>query len=355
MELGQPDDLKKAASFSGITNLKITEGENIHRVLFGPVKVDSIYYPTLITDRETGELKQIAKVIKRPPAGCTLDALASFEKRVRTAKGEKDPKSSLSPTSRWLYLVFHKNGENPLEIQVAQYPWTIFKGLKENEESRSTNDNTKLRHGLIFMYNVIITKTVDPNKPRRFGTSYKVEVDPENKYTGKVPASYLGKTVSQLSSKGFKLSNFFSDEEWEAIDNSKVDLRAFGIPNSEEEINAMLTEFPLFLGAKDENDNYKFTRLEEFAQQMDSLNIEYLKVDANRPKELPGAGEKPEEETTVETEKETIVEELPEVEVEIEKEVIPEVKGKTEDAEFKELDDTVKNEPSTSEEEFPEW
>ena len=50
MELGQPKHLKQQTDGGGLIRTRLEEGDNVHRVLFGPVKISLQYYPTLVED-----------------------------------------------------------------------------------------------------------------------------------------------------------------------------------------------------------------------------------------------------------------------------------------------------------------
>ena len=83
MELGQPKHLKQNKDGGGLIRTRLEEGDNVHRVLFGPVKISLQYYPTLVEDQTTGEMVQRMKVIRRASSGTPLDTLSSLEKRIR--------------------------------------------------------------------------------------------------------------------------------------------------------------------------------------------------------------------------------------------------------------------------------
>ena len=279
MQLGQPNYLKNSSDGGGFSRVRVNEGDNIHRVLFGPVRQSLIYYPTLVEDGETGEMVQRMKILRRPKEGSPLDVLASLEKRIRTSRGEKFFKSSLDPSTKWLYLVMDKEGEDYPKVEVAEYPYTVYKKLVELESAVATKDKAKLRHGLIFMWDAIITKTVDPGKSRQFGTSYDAQVDPDNKYSGKVPVSYLGMTAAELSEK-LDLSKFFSDEEYVAVQESKLDLEDSAKPNTVEEMKETLAEFPIYLGATNPDGSYRFPSVERFQEQLEKGGLDYLSGDS---------------------------------------------------------------------------
>jgi len=284
MQLGQPkhltDNMKDGG---GLSRIRLEEGANVHRILYGPMKISLQYYPVLIED-EDGGMQQRMKVIRRDPSqGTPLDVLASLEKRVRKERGETNPSSSLNPSTKWLYKVIDRSDPDYPAVKICEYPYTVWKGLAEVEKARSTKDTDKLRYGLIFMWDCIITKSVDKSKGIRFGTSYAVEVDPENEYAGKVPASYLGATSAQLEEKGVDCSKFFTKEEWAAIEADQengMDLEKIGEAESAEDIASKLAEFPIFLGATNQDGSYRFPDVDRFKAQLSKQGLDYLDAGA---------------------------------------------------------------------------
>ena len=335
INIGSSADMQREARGDFTDRVKLVEGPNIHRILFGPVRQKTVWYPTLVED-EDGSMKQSMRAFKPPETGSPLDALASLEKRVRRNKGEEKPKSSLDPRNRWLYLVINLESEEYPKVEIAEYPWSVFDALVSLEKAEHPKDKTKLRHGLLFMFDVIITKKVNPKLPPQFGTKYEVEPDPDNPFTGKIPKSYWGKTASELAEHGIDLEDFFPEEMWQAIQEAEIDLQAEAAPDSIEDIKAKLEEFPIFLGATDDAGNYRFPAISELADQAEKLGIAHFlgEGDAERPK--LSSGEEKEEKIEVDEE---------ESGVEIEDD------DNTEDADFE--DEGEEDEGEEDEEETP--
>ena len=279
MEFGQPAYLKEQAEKSKqIGKVRLDEGENVHRILFGPVKVQSVYWPTLVEDPDTGTMIPRNKLIRRPAQGTVFDTLASLEKRVRAQMGESNPRSSLSPSNKWWYLVIDRN-DPTASIQIAEYPYTVFKRLVELESQISTKNRDNLRHGLIFQYDVIITKKVDPTKPKFLGTSYEVDVDPENAYTGKVPAKLLGAKTEDLKAAGFDPQSCFSEEDWDMVESCDINLEEAAKPDTPESVIEKLKQFPLNLGATGPDGSFRFPSKEKFMDQLQTMGLNYLDGD----------------------------------------------------------------------------
>ena len=360
MQLGQPAHLKdQIKDGGGLMRAKLVEGENIHRVLFGPVKTSLLYYPTLVED-ENGVMQQRMRVIKRPASGCSLDVLASLDRRVRASRGEKNAKSSLDPSTKWLYMVMDKGAEGYPRIQMIEYPYTVYKKLIELESAIATKDPSKLRHGLVFMWDAIITKTIDKTKGIQFGTSYDVTVDPENKYTGKVPVSYLG--MPEEVKEKIQFDKFFDEAEYAAIQDCSIDLEVEGKPDDPELIAQKLAENPIYLGATNPDGSYRFPSVEKFQEQLDKLGIGYLegemdKLDKPKVRELEEdtTKKKPKSKKKKAAKTEEIVFEeeksAAEVEVEFEDDTDEEVVIEETSVEA----ETAEAEIAETAEEFPEW
>ena len=344
MQLGQPKHLKEAKDGGGLIRTRLEEGDNVHRVLFGPVKISLQYYPTLVEDEMTGEMVQRMKVIRRGQSGTPLDTLSSLEKRIRSQRGEQNAGSSLNPSSKWLYLVMDKNDEDYPSVKIAEYPYTVYKKLIELEAATSIKDSAKLRNGLIFMWDAIITKSVDKSKGIRFGTSYDVSVDPENKFSGKVPVSYLGASTAELGEK-LDLSKFFTGKEYEAIQAAELDLEKEGQPHSPEEIKQLLQDFPIYLGATNPDGSYRFPSIEKFQEQLQKMGIDFLSGDSSSQPKLVEAGDTKPESRQVE---------IPTTKAEAVAEAVEVEEAPTETVEEKPAE-KVEETTTDDDEDFPEW
>lgn len=350
--------MKEKARGGFTDKVRLEDGENIHRVIYGPVKVQYIYYPTLQRDAETGELKQSVRVVKRPQEGCILDSLASFEKRIRTQRDEKNPRSNLSPRTKWLYLVISRNEEEP-SIKVAEYPFKVYDQIIKLEASKSSKNPNKLRHGLIFMYDLIITKAIEKGKPRQYGTSYHVEVDPENEWSGKIPVAALGMPAEELEKKLKGFEKFFPEDDWELIENMDIDLEKEGEPDTPEAILSKLQENPIYLNATNPDGSYMFPALEDFKEQLLESGVEFTESGRKKPstKALGDGTEKSFKElnTDVDLEEEEEGEEIQDIEYEEEEEETPKrkKKGKKKEPEPEEEEEEELEEEEEEEEVAP--
>lgn len=286
MEFGQPDELKDKVIGGGLRRIRVEKGTNVHRILFGPVKMSTVYYPTLVEDPDEGGFKQALKVLKPELGASPFAPIASLDKRIRKKQGEDIKKSSLDPTQSWLYLVLDKKAENYPKVAVAEYKFSVFDALINLEKEPSIKDPNKLMHGLIFMWDAIIKKTVKSGMSKQFGTRYDVSVDPDNKYSGKVPIQYLGMSTADLTERMEKIGGmqvFFTEEEWEAIEKSDLVLEDEGRHDTPEEMLDKITEFPIFLGATNPDGSYRFPTIDKFKKQLEDLGLQYLEGSKDIP------------------------------------------------------------------------
>ncbi|KKW10750.1 MAG: hypothetical protein UY48_C0031G0004 [Candidatus Gottesmanbacteria bacterium GW2011_GWB1_49_7] len=268
ISVGQPKRLVKKASRDGAGRVKLREGENLLRVLFGPVVVNNVFWPS-IQREEDGAEKSVIKSARVPDRGSIFHPLAALDRKIQRANGVEKPQSPFDVKSKWNYLVIPLD-EEPLEVKVAQLTKTVFEGLVEAERARDRDDPTKLRYGLIWMWNAIITKDVDPGKSKRYGTDYRVSVDTKNPFAGQVPAEWLDTSFQELVDGEFiDLHDVFSDEMLKALEDAEFDLEAEGVPEDETTIMERLQSFPINIDAIDsQTEAPTFRYKDDFMQQL---------------------------------------------------------------------------------------
>lgn len=310
MKIGQLQRLKNLAD-RGSDRIKLSEGENLHRILFGPIVVSTVFWPSLQRD-DDGEVKSVTKSAKVPDRGSLFDGIAALDRKIQRATGVDKPKSQLDKSTKFNYLVIDVDKE-PMRVSIAQYPKTVKDALIEIEEKRDTDDGTKLRYGLIWMYNVIISKDVDPTKERRYGTDYSAEPDPKNPWLGQVPADWLKADFNTLVEEGYiDLNEVFSSEMLQALEEADIDLEAEGIPDSEEIILERLAAFPIDLNGESFG-KPSFIRPELMAAELRELELPFINQNAPTtptPALLPSQAGKEEEIAAVVEEEFEVVDDL---------------------------------------------
>jgi len=283
LTMGQPQRLKNQAE-RGSDRVKLKEGENVHRVLFGPVVVNTTFWPSK-QQQDDGELKEITRAVKVPDRGSIFEGIAALDRKIQRASGVERPKSQLDANTKYCYLVIDLNKE-PLRVSIASYPKSVKDALIEIEEKRDTDDATCLRYGLVWMYNMIISKDVDPSQARQFGTEYTVEPDPKNPWLGQVPADWLKADFNQLvEDKMIDLTEVFTPEMLKAIEEAEIDLEAEGVPDPEEKILEQLAQYPIDLNAT-RFDKPAFPNPEIMMKELEVLKIPFLAPGEGAP-QLP--------------------------------------------------------------------
>ena len=341
IKMGQPQRLKNQAE-RGSDRIKLGEGENVHRVLFGPVVVHTVFWPSQQRDDATGEIKTVTKSAKVADRGSIFDGIAALDRKIQRATGVDKPRSQLDKNTKFNYLVIDVDKE-PLKVGIAQYPKGVKDALVELEEKRDTDDATKLRYGLIWMYNVIITKDVDPNKERRYGTDYAVEPDPKNPWLGQVPADWLKADFDTIVEGGYiDLKEVFSEEMMAALEEAEIDLEAEGVPDSEEVIMERLQAFPIDLNAT-RFDKPAFARPDLMAAELRELELPFLNPGKPGTEQalLPSEASKEEAAAEVAEEDFEVVDEPPSKKAKAKlKGLKKEEPEEVEEAEFEEVDDS---------------
>ncbi len=254
-------------------------GEYLHRILAGGSTIESVFYPTIVFDEDEQALKQIWKVLKKDAENGSpiLDWLAKTDLMIRkqnSSQENKNIRSQFAGSKKWIYLIFDRTSPI-MSLKVAQYPFSVAKELSDLEGKLDTNDPTMLRYGPTLSWDAIITHKYDEHKKcvEWQKHSYGVEVDPNSRFNGKFPARILDTTkypnpINALDEDGKKV--MFNEEEWKAINNSKIKMGDILKPNTEEEIIEALTgKFPIYLGAT-RNDAPVFPNKEQFLAEMEN-------------------------------------------------------------------------------------
>lgn len=283
--LGQPEDLKQDAQKGAYEEVvRPVLGDNKYRFLYGPLKVKTVFYPSIYTDPNTNEVKSIRKGVNVPDSGSIFDQLAALDKTIRASMGEEKPRSPFVPSTKFLYLGFNR-AEPQVKVRIIEVKRTVMEGLIKLEDARSTRDSSKLRYGPIFSWDAIVTKSQDPNKPKEIGTKYSVQVDPESMpLSGQIPVEWLKLSPADFFGKVDKLK-VFTEEELDIIHATDLDLREHGKSKSNEEIVADFQKFPIDFTAVNSDGSYVFPNPNEFMVKLKEMGIKF--IENNQPAQLP--------------------------------------------------------------------
>lgn len=295
----------KSNSFQETVKLK--EGVNTIRLIAGPVLVETIWYPTLTAKEGSSDLVQAQRPIIRPKTGCVLDALAKLDENLTKTQMREDGvsaddikkyRSQLRPNSAYRYLCFSRNeddGGKPT-VRVIDLGYKINKTIEEKQNKLYEKDKAFLEFGLAFMYDIDIKKVKDPKiKNPMFATSYVIDpvtdTLPIVTMKQRVPASWLN--WDGEGEPPWEMSSFFTEEELEAIEKYEGDLDTISKTPTAEEIEAKLTDNPLFLSAvRDDKPMFPMLMKPEILEQIEENYKNFLSLgDAPAPKQLSSNNE----------------------------------------------------------------
>ncbi len=271
-------------------------GEYLHRVLVGGSTVESVFYPTQVFDEQEQALKSVYRVLKRDSVkgSALLDLLTKTDlilRKQNAPEGSKNIKSQFTGSKKWVYLIFDRT--NPkLSLKIAQYPFSVAKELNDIQNKLDVDDPSMLRYGPTFVWDAIITHKYDEHKKclEWQKHSYTVEVNPNSKFNGAFPALILDSAkfpnpISALDDESKK--KIFTEEEWEAINDSKISMDDVLKPNTEEEIIEQLTDkFPIDWYAT-RNDVSIFPHREEMFAELKASGLKMLISDKAPQLKLP--------------------------------------------------------------------
>lgn len=277
MNLGQPKHLKDLAKTGFNSTQKLGDGESVHRVLFGPGRVERIWFPVLA--EKDGKLVPSRRALKRPAEGCSLDFIANLEIRIRQQMNQENPTSLFSAKNEFLYLALNVGDKEKVEVELWSYPYSVYKRLIDVEKERDTKNSALLRHGLIWMYDVIINKSVEKGKSRRYGTNYTVTVDSGyNKMASKVPVEWLDRPIDEILAEIDVIeTGIFTAKQWEAVVSCDISLEEEIEPDTQETISQLLTKFPIYLDSKDQAGNYELPEREFLASELKNAGIPFVR------------------------------------------------------------------------------
>jgi len=249
---------KKAGAYGkGLPRIEVNKipvgGSQVIRIIQGVIQTQSIFYPAVKQDPKTGQYKLGKCLVTRPPEGCLFDALADAERKVyqRLANegqpeyGDKSPE--LAPSSKWSYyaLDLSKGSHDDPQVKELVANYTVFRLLSELEEMPDPQDSEYLMHGLLFMFDIVISVSQDPKKPGALGRTYSVMPYGENEWSSRVPTKHLDIEGEPLDPE--VINECFTEKEMAKINAAGLDLDKLHIPHTNDEIRDMLKKNPLFL------------------------------------------------------------------------------------------------------------
>lgn len=286
-----------------------------HKIVDGPVKVNTVFYPT---QGEDGKVRTMAVTVKDPFRNIfspIIDLDRSIKKKeVLTRTGDlvqaNKVRSSFSPNTTYHCLILDKADEIP-SVKHAEYPYSVYKYMTDLEAMRAVNqrgekDESKLRYGLFFMLWFEISRLEKGiSKDIRYNTEYKVHVMERllGEWENQTPAHLLNpanwqeinekdqQIIIHTPTKDYPISvveyGMFTEEEFQAVvvyPNSLADLV---IPMTDDEALEKLNSYPVMLDARDQAGNFYLpdwkTMVEHLEEHKDELPF-MLSGDATQKK-----------------------------------------------------------------------
>jgi len=252
-------DKAKAAGFAEIGRLR--DGINTHRVIAGPILVETIWYPFLGRDKDNNVIQGARQVI-RPVAGCVIDDMAKLDEHVtrsymkENGASEEDIKkvrSALRPARTYRFLVFDRDadGEGKPKLRIFDYPKTVKDAIENLQAKQNQKMPTNLEYGLMWMYDIYIERTKDPKLDDMYGTKYNVSVVIDTlPFTRgvKIPTAWL--EYNGDGESPFKVEDFFSEQDLAAITEFESTLDDFCKQDTPEEVLQKLEKDPIYLDAE---------------------------------------------------------------------------------------------------------
>lgn len=260
-KMGTSADQFEKAKGQGFAEIgKLKEGVSTHRIIVGPVRVETVWYPTLV--EQNGELVQSMRTIIRPEGGYLLDPLVKMDEELTKRAMREDGGFSddeikvyrcpLRPGIAFRFLVFDRDLDNAGKptVRVFDYPFTVKKFAEDLQTAKSKKHPGFLECGLIWMFDCNITKTVDPKKSSLYGTDYTMmpvmDTLPAMRQI-QIPIEWMNWTEASGKPCPWKWEDFFTEDELTAINEFDSDLSKLAKSNTEEEIIEKLTKNPIYL------------------------------------------------------------------------------------------------------------
>lgn len=269
--------------------IELEKGANIHRIIQGPQKTNTLFYPTIIEINEGGE-KQIKATFKAlnfldvPPI---INSMITAEQAVRKSIDNKE-EPGLRVQTRWWYLAINSMDRANIKMKPVRYPKSVKDDITKIETRLDVKDNNYLLDGHFFLYDILIEKLIDPSKPKRYGTTYNTSVYGNNPWKQRIPANWMKANPSQIIESLGGMKEVFPEEFIDAIESCDVVLEKILAPMTESQINDALQKFPInLLGRKaTEGGGLAFPQTPDFEEMLKSLNIPVVHYDPETKKTI---------------------------------------------------------------------
>lgn len=290
-KIGTTDQQRSAAvSPSNVLEDKheIVKGDNLFRFIQGPQKIKTIFFPTVIEQEEKGVkvFKPSFRALNFLEKSPLIESIQEAEMTVRQGLGDESD-ISFSEKLNWFYLAINKNKGETIKVKPIKVPTTIKKFLTEIESKLDLQDPEYLLNGPFYLYDVLITKTVEPGKPARYGTKYTGAIYGNNKFSGMIPQEFLRKSADELIQEIGGWDKIFSEDEINAIEDCNINLEDVLKPNTELEIKEILQKYPINLLGRNSDGALIYPQDPEFGELLRSIGLNPISFDLNNDTPSP--------------------------------------------------------------------
>jgi len=243
---------------------KIDEGTHTHRVIVGPVSVDTLWYPTLM-EIERDKVVQTYRTLVRPSEGWFLDKVAKLDEQITRENlmsggvSEEESKKYRSPlrTNRMFrFLVFDRDqdGGGAPTVRAFDYPFTVKDKLEKLQTQKNQKNPQYLEYGLVFMFDVYIIRGKKQNvksKDEKILTEYDVQAVRESiSALPQIPSAFASWKPDSGEPCPWNLGEYFTPAELKAIEDYPGELEDLCKSSLPEEVLEQLKKFPIYLDAK---------------------------------------------------------------------------------------------------------
>lgn len=282
-------DLLESASKIFEDTLELEKGSNIHRVIQGPQKTNTLFYPTIVETTEGGEktIKPTFKALNFLDVPPIINSMVTAEITARKSI-ENTEEPGLRVQTRWWYLAINALDKANIKVRPVRYPKGVKDDITKIETRLDAKEKDYLLDGHFFLYDLLIEKVIDPSKPKRYGTSYNTSVYGNNPWKQRIPASWLKANPSEIIESLGGMEAVFPAEYIDAIQSCDIVLEKVLAPMTEAQVLDALQKFPInLLGRKStEGGGLAFPQNPEFEDMLKSMNLPVVHFDTESKKTI---------------------------------------------------------------------
>lgn len=224
-----------------------------HRILAGPKRVDTVWYPCTYKDKDTGKLNaSMNKLFLKPKKDwderAITDTLYLIDKTLQE-ENEKVQDKEINPvcrrTTRYLYVVISRDRSKDGEpwIGLWEYPASVSNQIRKKQSEESSSKKGFLNFGPYWTYDVVVTRNQKSGSNSYYGISYNLSVDIATlKHGGEIPTEVVTDGAKGKQKHKDLLTKVehevFTPKELEAVDdffkNNDLDNLDIMIGNNEQ-------------------------------------------------------------------------------------------------------------------------